>query len=184
MACSLGAVMGDIEIILLPYAVAGGNSLLHRLIAELGKPDWTELRWRWHLPNSLGITISYSALVGFAQRGGKIHLTFGADAFKGEDRGSEYLAVETLLETLGKQEGVTICLYHEKGRTFHPKLYLFSNEEGKKALVIVGSSNWSEGGFIQNVEADLLARLDLTNQEQMACYQKIVDCFDKYWSQQ
>ena len=140
---------------------------------------------RWHLPNSLGITInSCRRSWDSAQRGGKIHLTFGADAFKGEDRGSEYLAVETLLETLGKQEGVTICLYHEKGRTFHPKLYLFSNEEGKKALVIVGSSNWSDGGFVQNVEADLLARLDLTNQQQLLCYQKIVDCFDKYWSEQ
>ena len=60
----------------------------------------------------------------------------------------------------------------------------FSRTRKPEGIVIVGSSNWSDGGLVQNVEADLLARLDLTNHEQMACYQKIVDCFDKYWSQQ
>ena len=177
--------MADIEIILLPYAVTEGNSLLHRLISELEKPEWTEIRFAVAFAEQSGNYYRLlQAMVGFSQRGGKIHITFGADAFRGEDRGSEYLAVETLLEALGELERVKICLYHEKGRTFHPKLYLFSNEEAKAALVIVGSSNWSDGGFVQNVEANLVAHLDLTRCEEMACYRQIVECFDLFWSQQ
>ena len=60
--------MGDIEIILLPYAVADGNSLLHRLIAELGKPDWTALRCAVAFAKQSGnYDQLLQALVGFAR---------------------------------------------------------------------------------------------------------------------
>ncbi len=177
--------MADIEIILLPYATGEDQSLLHRLIDELGKPDWTRLRCAVAFAKQSGnYDQLLKALVAFAERGGAIQLTFGADAFSGDDRGSEYDAIETILDALSQQRGVTVCLYHERGRTFHPKLYLFSNEELQRALLIVGSSNWSEGGFARNVEADLLIQLDLANKEHNSCYQKVVDCFDRFWSQQ
>ncbi len=177
--------MAGIEIILLPYATGEGQSLVQRLICELEKPDWTRLRCAVAFAKQSGnYDQLLNALVAFATRGGLIQLTFGADAFAGDDRGSEFDAIKTLLESLQQQPGVTVCLYHEKGRTFHPKLYLFSNEVEERALLIVGSSNWSDGGFATNVEADLLIQLDLVNAEHNSCYQKVVDCFGQFWSQQ
>ncbi|MFW9973207.1 MAG: hypothetical protein ACFFDF_23690, partial [Candidatus Odinarchaeota archaeon] len=41
------------------------------------------------------------------------------------------------------------------------KLYLFSNEEKSRALLILGSSNWSKGGLVTNVEANILVNFDL-----------------------
>jgi HKD family nuclease len=59
-------------------------------------------------------------------------------------------------------------LYHDKkrSRTFHPKIYLFSNVPNNNALLIIGSSNWSAGGFHDNIEANVIIELDLKDAEQ------------------
>ena len=78
---------------------------------------------------------------------------------------------------------VKFYLYYEKSRTFHPKLYLFSNEDEKHALIIVGSSNWSHGGFVDNVEVNVIVNLDLTIADHKACLDNINQYFINYWQE-
>jgi HKD family nuclease len=123
-----------------------------------------------------------SAMREFAKRPGReLSITFGADLFGSETRGSDYLAVAEVLEALRDSEGARVFLYHERGRTFHPKLYLFSNDSTDSALLVVGSSNWSEGGFVENVEANVVLSFDLTNAEHRQMHTDLVSHFDTYW---
>jgi len=109
-------------------------------------------------------------------------MTFGADVFGRDVKGSEYEAIEKLLEDFQDQPNAKFFLYHEKGsRTFHPKIYLFSNMVTRQALLIVGSSNWSAGGFHDNVEADICVELDLAKADHLSCYQRLQLYFSEYW---
>ena len=103
--------------------------------------------------------------------------------FGKQGRGSDYGAIRLILEQLQDRENVELHLYHERGRTFHPKLYLFANREDERALLFVGSSNWSEGGFVRNVEANVVVSLDLTDPEHAACFNQLEVYFDRYWTE-
>ena len=50
--------------------------------------------------------------------------------------------------------------------------------------MVMGSSNWSQGGFVTNVEANLLIRLDLSHDSHLTVYRRVTECFDSYWSEQ
>lgn len=174
----------EVDFVILPYASAEGKSLLHLLIEELNGSSWTHFRAGVAFAKAGGnYEELFAAMSGFVARGGSIDLTFGADTFSNESRGSDYLAIEELVAHFDCEERVRISLYHEKGRTFHPKVYMFVNEAQKKALVFVGSSNWSSGGFCQNIEANVALKLDLTKKDHLDCYTKLKQCFDQYWSE-
>ncbi|MDX1944231.1 MAG: phospholipase D family protein [Pirellulaceae bacterium] len=173
-------MLADVEFLILPYASAEGRSLLHVLISEFGKPDWTHFRAAVAFAKASGSYVElFDAMRGFAQRGSRIDLTFGADKFSGDGSGSEYVAVQEVLARLGSEPTVHVYLYHENGRTFHPKIYLFSNDD--RALVIVGSSNWTSGGFHNNIEANVILRLDLRTPAHRKCFDDIRNCCDNYW---
>lgn len=156
-------MLAEIEFLIFPYA-SEKRSLLHVLISEFGKPDWQHFQAAVAFAKSSGNKAElFDAMKGFSRRGGRIDLTFGADRFSGDGSGSEYVALQDVLVALGEEASVNVYLYHEPGRTFHPKLYLFSDEAEHRALVIVGSSNWTGGGFHNNVEANILLRLNLQN---------------------
>jgi HKD family nuclease len=178
-------MQADIELLIQPYSVPGGRSILQALIEELTKGNWKVFRAAVAFAKTSG---NYEdllrAMLGFAKGGGKIDLTFGADTFSGEADGSDYEAIRELLATLGNEPTVRIFLYHEKGRTFHPKVYLLANQDEKRALIVVGSSNWSTGGLWKNVEANVILRLDLSKKEHMACLEQVQQCFDNYWMEQ
>jgi len=173
-----------VELLVLPYASAAGRSLLHVLIEELRRGTWSRFQAAVAFAKASGnFPDLVDALHAFAEAGGRVELTFGADTFSGETKGSDLEAVEELVESLDGLPSAAVHLYHEKGRTFHPKVYLFSNEVEQTALLIVGSSNWSEGGLVTNVEANVLIRLDLTD----AAHRKVFDdaqrCFTEYWKE-
>ncbi|MFN0022255.1 MAG: phospholipase D-like domain-containing protein [Pirellulaceae bacterium] len=174
-------MLADIELLISPYA-SEKRSLLHVLISELRKPDWDHFQAAVAFAKSSGNKLElFDSMKEFAQRGGRIDLTFGADRFSGDGSGSEYLAVQEVLARLGEERSVNVFLYHECGRTFHPKIYLFSNEADNRALVIVGSSNWTNGGFHNNVEANVVLRLNLRTSAHRRCFDEIRTCFQKYW---
>lgn len=80
-------------------------------------------------------------------------------------------ALERLLEIDSRIE---IQLYRSKGRSFHPKAYLFQNEDGNGAF-IVGSSNLSTSALTSGVEWNLIINKEVDQE----IYQEALDTFIK-----
>ncbi len=175
----------DVELLIQPYCLPDGRSLLETLIQEFTGGNWAVFRSAVAFARTTGnYTALVLAMLNFAKQGGRIEMTFGADTFSQGNSGSDYQAIKALLSALGEEPTVRLFLYHEKRRTFHPKVYLFANEEENRALLVVGSSNWSTGGFWENVEVNVILRLDLGKKDHSASYHQIQACFDDYWMEQ
>lgn len=180
------AVQIDARLLLLPFASQRAESLIDILIREFNSDQWSRFygaigfaKVSGNFPDLL------DAMRAFVQRSGtELSITFGADVFGGDTRGSDYEAVKAVLEALERADNARVYLYHERGRTFHPKLYLFSNEAAQKALLILGSSNWSEGGFVENIEANVMLLFELTNPEHHRAYNDLVSHFTTYWREE
>lgn len=171
------------EFLILPYAAAHGNSLLERLARELDDEKWDCFWGAVAFANESGNDRRLmEALTGFVARGGEVSLTFGADVFGEGNYGTQLTAVRTLLTALAAHESGNVFLYHERGRTFHPKIYLFSG--GDEALVIIGSSNWTRGGLAENVEANVLVKLNLAHADQRTAFEGLVETFRSYWTEE
>jgi len=174
----------EIEVILLPYDSSAGASLLARLTDELNSGRWSHFWAAVAFVRSSGNDSGLmNALERFSDRGGKVHLTVGANVFSGNDKGTDLDAIGQLLNVLSP-ESTDIHLYHEPNRTFHPKVYLFDNNSDRIALLIVGSSNWTGGGLVTNVEASIAVHLDLSIKPHEELYNRVVECFESYWSEQ
>lgn len=172
------------EILLFPYDAAEDNSLFHRLIAELRSGYWRRLRVAVAFARVSGNSDQLlNALIDFASSGRTVDLTFGADTF-GADSGSDFQAVEQLISQLEPYSNASVHLYHESGRTFHPKIYLFDDEENERALLIIGSSNWSYGGLANNIESNILLYLNLDIKVEREIYDRLEYCFTNYWTEQ
>ena len=174
------------ELIILPYAGEAGKTILQLLIREFTNDRWTLFQSAVAFAKRSGnYKELLEAMSDFLNKGGRIEMTFGADVFGADVRGSELDAVETLLEEFKGRENAKLFLYHDKkrSRTFHPKIYLFSNVADDSALLILGSSNWSAGGFHDNVEANVVMKLDLKDAEQSECYRNLQTYFSDYWQE-
>jgi hypothetical protein len=89
------------------------------------------------------------ALTDFLQRGGAIRFVVGIDI---ENTSKEGL--EDLLALAAHGNIQTIIRHNEHPSvTFHPKVYLFTNDE--HARLIVGSNNLTESGLFTNTEVGL-----------------------------
>jgi hypothetical protein len=87
-------------------------------------------------------------LAAFLRGGGEISVVVGIDL---QNTTREGLQALLDLEQHGHCE--TYVYHNEAQSVFHPKLYLFRNEE--EARLIVGSNNITESGLYVNVEAGL-----------------------------
>ena len=87
-------------------------------------------------------------LAHFLRHGGHLSLVVGIDI---QNTTREGLQALLELEQHGWCE--TFVYHNEAGSVFHPKLYLFRNEE--EARLIVGSNNITQSGLYVNVEAGL-----------------------------
>lgn len=175
----------EVEILLLPYDSADGRSLLHRLIAEADGGNWTRMMAAVAFARVSGNYLELvRSLRSFAERGGDVSLTFGADSFGADTKGSDFDAVRQILDELDPLPTVRVFLYREPRRTFHPKIYLFDSLERRKALLILGSSNWSHGGLVDNVEANAIIHFDLDDPEHGKTHARLVECFEMYWSEE
>lgn len=73
---------------------------------------------------------------------------------------SDYLDItepEALEELLALQGDLALRLYHEPGRSFHAKCYIFEHEDGRN-VAFVGSSNLSHSALQQGIEWNYLVR--------------------------
>ena len=89
---------------------------------------------------------------------------------------------EGLLDLLNSTPGGQVWIYHNNAPavTFHPKVYLFKNDE--RADVIVGSGNLTRGGLFTNHEASLATSLHLAETQDADFLQSVEDVLDS-WSQ-
>lgn len=175
----------EADIFILPYCSSEGDSFLGRLIDEFKSGRWSAFRGAISFAKRSGnYPDLLNAMVEFAENElNTISITFGADVFGRMARGSDFLAVSELVDTFDGYSNANVHLYHERGRTFHPKLYLFSNVGQESALLMIGSSNWSEGGLINNVEANVSLRFDLREGDHMAQFEQLVSHFDDFWTE-
>ncbi|MCB9602143.1 MAG: hypothetical protein H6724_02130 [Sandaracinus sp.] len=172
------------ELLVLPYASVRKRSLTHVLIEEFRSNSWTRFRAAVAFARASANTRELlEALYDFAKSQGEIGITFGADSFGEDAQGSDELAVRQLLDRLESFPNAKLFLYHEQGRVFHPKVYLFDNLTSKKALAIIGSSNWTRSGQINNVEANAIVPLDLNRDDELKQFEELNRCFIENWSE-
>ena len=149
-------MLADIDFIIQPVARLANNSVVERVVTELRSGEWTHLQAAIAFASRSGSCPELlNSLSEFLGQGGSVELTFGADG------GTDYETVATVLQTFRGYDEAMVFLYHDRDRLFHPKLWMFSN--ANHALLLVGSSNWSKGGFWNHVEANVAIRLDLND---------------------
>jgi HKD family nuclease len=176
----------EVDFTVLPYDSSERGSLSDILVDELQSEEWNRLQMAVAFAkNSLerhGLLLQ--TLQNFVREDGKLEVTVGADVFGGEAKGTDYDAVNRLLSIIEQSENAEFYLYHEGGRTFHPKVYFFSNEPENRALLIVGSSNLSDGGLRNNIEANVRVSFDLEEESHRQEYERIKEIFSKYWTEE
>lgn len=129
----------------------GTPSLAGYLIEHLRDPAWTTFRAAVAFAKRSGVKYLREDLPRFAQQGA-VKPSIGVNL-----RGTSQEALADLLALVGHGE---VWIFHdENGPTFHPKVYLFKND--RRADLLVGSANLTEGGLIANYEASLATSLDL-----------------------
>lgn len=135
------------EIILLTHENTAGNEISETL--KSGK--YSDFKVAVAYAKNSGISRVYNELANFSNNGGKTSIIVGID-----QNNTSYQALVNL-KTFAKDN---LFIHHDKNFdiTFHPKVYLFGNKEIEK--VIVGSSNFTAGGFFLNYEANIGVTLD------------------------
>lgn len=132
-----------------PLAIRFGTELL-RHIDEVDHidPFWDSLDIAVAWVRASGMAYLSDHLANFLRNGGELSVIVGIDL---QNTTREGLQALLDLEQHGRCE--TYVYHNEAGSIFHPKLYLFRNEE--EARLIVGSNNITEAGLYVNVEAGL-----------------------------
>lgn len=136
-----------------------GHRISEEFIAKHhGQRKWDGADFAVAWVNNSGINKIFDQMRGFLIEGGRIHVTvgldFGSTTFEGLGR---------LLEL--EQEGdMTSHVFFDENPacTFHPKMFLFRNEEA--ARLFVGSNNITGAGLETNIEAALSFTGDISNE--------------------
>ena len=134
-----------------PLAVRFGTELLRDIGKGKGQsiePFWDSLDIAVAWVRESGTAYLAEPLARFLGHGGRLCVIAGIDL---ENTTQEGLQALLDLEQHGRCE--TYVYHNESGSIFHPKVYLFRNEE--EARLIVGSNNITQAGLYTNVEAGL-----------------------------
>ena len=132
-----------------PLAIRFGTELL-RHVDQVDDVDsfWDTLDIAVAWVRASGMNYLSDRLANFLRHGGHLSIVVGIDI---QNTTREGLQALLDLEQYGRCE--TFVYHNEAGSIFHPKLYLFRNEE--EARLIVGSNNITQSGLYVNVEAGL-----------------------------
>lgn len=132
-----------------PLSIRFGTEF-RRHVGDLAgvEPYWDTLDVAVAWVRASGMTHLTDSLETFLSHGGRLSVIVGIDLQNTTREGLEALLA---LEQFGAAE--TFVYHNESGSVFHPKMYLFRNEE--EARLIVGSNNLTQAGLYVNVEAGL-----------------------------
>ncbi|GGA29012.1 MULTISPECIES: phospholipase D-like domain-containing protein [Salipiger] len=140
-----------------PLSIRFGTELLKHIDSKTGiEPFWDSLDIAVAWVRATGMAYLSDALARFLGHGGQLCFIVGIDL---QNTSKEGLQALLDLEAHGASE--TYVYHNEAGSVFHPKLYLFRNEE--EARLIVGSNNLTAAGLYTNVEAGLQLDTKLTD---------------------
>lgn len=141
-----------------PLSLRFGTELLRHIDAKgTGiEPFWDKLDVAVAWVRASGMAYVSDAFTRFLGHGGQLCFVVGIDL---QNTSREGLQILLDLEKHGHSE--TYVYHNEAGSVFHPKLYLFRNEE--EARLIVGSNNLTAAGLYVNVEAGLQLDTKLTD---------------------
>lgn len=141
-----------------PLSLRFGTELLKHIDAKgTGiEPFWDTLDVAVAWVRASGVAYVSDAFMRFLGHGGQLCFVVGIDL---QNTSREGLQALLDLEAYGHSE--TFVYHNEAGSVFHPKLYLFRNEE--EARLIVGSNNLTAAGLYVNVEAGLQLDTKLTD---------------------
>ncbi|HYQ78909.1 MAG TPA: phospholipase D family protein [Solirubrobacterales bacterium] len=142
-----------VEVLVQPHGATVGD----RLIAELGSGRWQRFRCAVAFAKLSGVRYIDLPLRSFVKAGGIAELAIGID-----NGGTSFEAASHLAGSVRPSGRVVIS--HELGPpriSFHPKIYaLTSADPTERALVILGSSNLTQGGLFTNHELSTAFELD------------------------
>jgi hypothetical protein len=138
-----------------PLAIRFGTELLRQVDqGDQVDPFWDKLDIAVAWVRASGMAYLSDRLANFLRHGGQLSVIVGIDIQNTTREGLEALLD---LEQHGRSE--TFVYHNEAGSIFHPKVYLFRNEE--EARLIVGSNNITQSGLYVNVEAGLQVDTDI-----------------------
>ncbi len=132
-----------------PLAIRFGTEFLRHVdqVDHL-EPYWDSLDIAVAWVRASGMAYLSDRLANFLRNGGHVSVIVGIDI---QNTTREGLQALLDLEAHGHCE--TFVYHNEASGVFHPKLYLFRNDE--EARLIVGSNNITQSGLYVNVEAGL-----------------------------
>lgn len=145
--------------------------------------DGTDLRDFLHAVASDADLLTLRIVVAWAKRSGLRRAAVDLKAVR--DRGGKVLAIVGVSEGGATEQGLEALMtqtdeshvFHDAGRTFHPKVYLADSAD--KALLLVGSNNFTAGGLAWNYEAAICCELDLTIDSDRQVRDDVVAYFDR-----
>lgn len=120
---------------------------------------------------------SLDIVVAWVKRTGLDEIASSINAIR--DRGGTVRVISGISLGGTSRQGLELLLrladmsyvFHQPGRTFHPKVY--SAKGDQNALIVVGSHNVTLGGVTRNFEAGILGDLDLTDRNDRDLLQSI-----------
>src|SRR5580658_4095599 len=142
----------DLSFIAHPQAIARLGDFLKKFLTS---KEWLEFRAAVAFVKRSGTKHIRDELMAFTEAGGKVRISAGIDA-----GGTSAEGLTDLIKAVGKPGGIFV-FKNANSSTFHPKVYLFKNQDA--AAVLVGSGNLTEGGLFTNYEAAVHFRLDLND---------------------
>ena len=128
-----------------------GGQICEELNATVaGRRQWQSFEFAAAWLNHPGATTIQASARRFLADGGRIRATVGLDFSS-----TSYEGLAALLDLEDKRADIETYVFFDENRgcTFHPKVFLFSNAE--RARLLVGSNNMTGGGLSTNVEATL-----------------------------
>jgi PLD-like domain len=145
--------------------------------------DGTDLRDFFHAVASGTDFMTLRIVVAWAKRSGMRRAAGDLGAVR--DRGGKVLAIVGVSEGGATEQGLNALLnqtdeshvFHDAGRTFHPKVYLAEADD--RALLLVGSNNLTAGGLAWNYEAGLWCELDLGVEAERRVRDDVVAYFER-----
>lgn len=159
------------RILLSPDATRLGDVLKE----SLSSADWGTFRAAIAFVKYSGVKHIYDELKQFVQNK-SVKISVGVDT-----GGTSYDGLSGLFSALDNKGEVWV-FHNQAPSTFHPKIYLFFNNE--KASLIIGSGNLTEGGLFSNYEINLQVELDLNNEEDKTLFLDIQNVLDEWSSHQ